>query len=675
MGGVVVQESVKKEVEALREALRYHNHRYYVLDDPEIPDAEYDRLMRRLLQLEAQNPEFVTPDSPSRRVGAPPLEMFRPVRHELPMLSLANGFNDEEVRDFDRKVRRMLGTEDPIEYVSEPKMDGLAIEVRYEKGSLVRGVTRGDGASGEDVTANIRTIRAIPLKLRGNVREIPARLHVRGEVFMPLSGFRRLNQEREQEGSLVFSNPRNAAAGSLRQLDSRITAARPLDVYFYGVGIVSGLPFMSHWDILKILPEFGLKTNPHARLCRGIEAAIVYFHDLLKIRSDFPYEMDGIVIKVNSLRLQKQLGEVTRSPRWAIAYKFPASQEMTQIKDIIVQVGRTGVLTPVAVLTPVVVEGATVSRATLHNQDEIERKDIRVGDWVIIQRAGGVIPEIVRVVLTKRPAHAKPYDFPKKCPVCASPAVRLPGESSYRCMGISCPAQLKARIRHFVSRRAMDIAGLGQKLVNQLVDKGLVKNFADIYLLNRETLADLERMGETSARNLLDEIEKSKDTTLARFLYALGIPLVGEHLARLLAIHFGTLDTLVSADESDLVKIKEIGPRVARSLHVFFGNSDNLTVIQRLKDAGVSFEEKNIHNKQPLTGEVFVFTGTLPGMSRDEAKRVVERLGAATANQVSNKITFVVAGEKAGSKLQKAKTLGLKILTPEAFKAIIKNTN
>jgi len=666
----VVQEFVEKEVEDLREALRYHNHRYYVLDDPEIPDAEYDRMMQRLLTLEAENPKLITPDSPTRRVGAPPLEMFQPVRHDLPMLSLANGFNDEEIREFDRKIQRMLGIKGPVEYVGEPKMDGLAIEIRYENGSLVRGATRGDGTSGEDVTANTRTIKAIPLRLRKDAGTIPARLHVRGEVFMPLAGFKHLNQERAREGNPAFSNPRNAAAGSLRQLDSHVTAARPLDVYFYGVGIVAGLTFTSHWDILKTLPRFGLKTNPHARLCLGVEAAIAYFHDLLKIRDDFPYEMDGIVIKVNELRLQRQLGEVSRSPRWAIAYKFPASQEMTRIEDIIVQVGRTGVLTPVAVMKPVVVEGATVSRATLHNQDEIERKDIRVGDWVIVQRAGGVIPEVVRVILSKRTPESRPFVFPEKCPVCASPVVRLPGEASHRCMGISCPAQLKARLRHFVSKRAMVIDGLGQKLVNQMVDKGIVKNFSDIYRLTRETIAGLDRMGETSARNLLDEIEKSKRTTLARFLYALGIPLVGEHLAQVLADHYGCFDALVKADENSLVEINEIGPQVAQSVQTFLATPENLETIQRLFEAGVHYEETS-KNEAPLAGEVFVFTGTLPGMARDEAKQIVEKLGATTANQVSRKITCMVAGEKAGSKLQKARALGLKILTPEAFKAII----
>ena len=666
----MVQEFVEKEVEDLREALRYHNHRYYVLDDPEIPDAEYDRMMQRLLTLEAENPKLITPDSPTRRVGAPPLEMFQPVRHDLPMLSLANGFNDEEIREFDRKIQRMLGIKGPVEYVGEPKMDGLAIEIRYENGSLVRGATRGDGTSGEDVTANTRTIKAIPLRLRKDAGTIPARLHVRGEVFMPLAGFRHLNQERAREGNPAFSNPRNAAAGSLRQLDSHVTAARPLDVYFYGVGIVAGLTFTSHWDILKTLPRFGLKTNPHARLCLGVEAAIAYFHDLLKIRDDFPYEMDGIVIKVNELRLQRQLGEVSRSPRWAIAYKFPASQEMTRIEDIIVQVGRTGVLTPVAVMKPVVVEGATVSRATLHNQDEIERKDIRVGVWVIVQRAGGVIPEVVRVILSKRTPESRPFVFPEKCPVCASPVVRLPGEASHRCMGISCPAQLKARLRHFVSKRAMVIDGLGQKLVNQMVDKGIVKNFSDIYRLTRETIAGLDRMGETSARNLLDEIEKSKRTTLARFLYALGIPLVGEHLAQVLADHYGCFDALVKADENSLVEINEIGPQVAQSVQTFLATPENLETIQRLFEAGVHYEETS-KNEAPLAGEVFVFTGTLPGMARDEAKQIVEKLGATTANQVSRKITCMVAGEKAGSKLQKARALGLKILTPEAFKAII----
>lgn len=668
----MVPESIRSEVEQLREALHTHNYRYYVLDNPEIPDVEYDRMMRRLMELEKRYPELVTPDSPSQRVGAPPLEAFETVPHDVPMLSLANGFDDGEIREFERRIRRILKTDAVIDYVGEPKMDGLAIEVRYENGLLTLGSTRGDGFTGEDVTANIRTIGAIPLKLRPKELTVPERLDARGEIFMPLDGFKKLNAQRKREGQPLFSNPRNAAAGSLRQLDSRITASRPLDIYFYGVGIVEGLTFTSHWEILQTLPIFGLKTNPHARLCHGIEEAIAYYHDLLKIREEFPYEMDGIVIKVNDLALQRELGEVSRSPRWAIAYKFPASQEMTQIKDIIVQVGRTGVLTPVAVMKPVEVEGAIVSRATLHNQDEIERKDIRIGDWVIVQRAGGVIPEVVRVVLSKRPSDATRFEFPTSCPVCGSPVVRLPGEASHRCMGISCPAQIKARIRHFASKRAMDIDGLGQKLVDQMVEKGLVKDFSDLYHLNLKQLARLERMGEKSARNLIQEMEKSKTTTLPRFLYALGIPLVGEHLAQVLAEHFGSLDALMTVEEETLKKIKGIGRQVARSIRTFFDTPENREVIQRLRDVGVHWEAPIAKEALPLAGEVFVFTGALPDMTRDEAKAIVERLGAQTANQVSRKVTRVVAGEKAGSKLEKARGLGIKILTPEAFMNIIR---
>ncbi len=668
----MVPDGIKREVEELREALHTHNYRYYVLNDPEIPDAEYDRMLRRLMELEAEYPELMTPDSPSQRVGAPPLEAFETVPHDLPMLSLANGFDDGEIREFDRRVRRMLKTDEDIIYVGEPKMDGLAVEIRYENGILTRGATRGDGFTGEDVTANIRTIGAIPLRLRTDAQPPPERLDARGEVFMPIEGFRRLNERRRKEGLPEFSNPRNAAAGSLRQLDSRITASRPLDIYFYGVGVVTGLRFESHWEILKTLPKFGLKTNPRARRCHGIEEAIAYYHDLLKIREDLPYEMDGIVIKVNSLALQRRLGEVSRSPRWAIAYKFPASQEMTQILDIIVQVGRTGVLTPVAVMKPVEVEGALVSRATLHNADEIERKDIHVGDWVIVQRAGGVIPEVVRVIRSKRPPDARPFVFPETCPVCGSPVVRLPGEASHRCMGISCPAQLKAKIRHFASKRAMDIDGLGQKLIDQLVDKGLVKDFADIYRLKVDELAGLERMAEKSAQNLVDAIEKSKATTLPRFLHALGIPLVGEHLAQVLAERFSSLESLMVAEEETLMEINEIGPRVARSLRSFFDTPENREVIRRLREAGVHWDTAPASEDLPLTGEIFVFTGALPGMTRDAAKALVENLGAQTANQVSRKVTCVVAGEKAGSKLEKARSLGIKILTPEAFMDIIR---
>jgi len=668
----MVPESVKKEIAQLREALHYHNYRYYVLNDPEIPDVEYDRMMRRLLDLESQYPELITPDSPSQRVGAPPLESFQTVRHDLPMLSLANGFDDGEIREFDRRVKRMLKTEEKTEYVGEPKMDGLAIEIRYESGVLVRGATRGDGLTGEDVTANIKTIGAIPLKLRTAERPIPSRLDARGEVFMPVKGFKELNQQRKSGDLPPFSNPRNAAAGSLRQLDSHITASRPLDIYFYGIGIVEGITFTTHWEILKTLPLFGLKTNPHARVCHGIEEAITYYHDLLKIREDLPYEMDGIVIKVNSLDLQRRLGEVSRSPRWAIAYKFPASQEMTQVLDIQVQVGRTGVLTPVAIMKPVEVEGATVSRATLHNQDEIERKDIHIGDWVIVQRAGGVIPEVVRVVKSKRDTSVHPFTFPRQCPVCGSPAVRLAGEAYHRCIGISCPAQIKARIRHFASKRAMDIDGLGEKLVNQMVGKGLVKDFSDLYRLNLNDIANLERMGEKSAQNLLDEIERSKATTLARFLYALGIPLVGEHLSQVLADHYENLDALMAADEESLTDISEIGPQVAQSIRTFIATPENREVIQRLVNAGLHWEEAEKKPDRPLSGEVFVFTGALPDMTRDEAKNIVEALGAKTANQVTRKATRVVAGEKTGSKLEKAEKLGIRILTPDEFQAIIR---
>ncbi|MGB9629958.1 MAG: NAD-dependent DNA ligase LigA, partial [Thermodesulfobacteriota bacterium] len=516
----MVPEAIKKRVDKLREEIEYHNYRYYILDQPEISDAQYDRLMRELEKLEEQYPELRSPNSPTQRVGAPPLEAFEIVRHTIPMLSLANAFDETEAKDFDKRVKKFLGTLQDIEYVAEPKLDGLAVELVYEKGFFVVGSTRGDGINGENITQNLRTIKTIPLQLIRKEVPVPERLEVRGEVIMQVKKFRELNRKREEMGEPLFANPRNAAAGSVRQLDSKVTASRPLEIYCYGIGEVVGRTFKTHWEILQTLSKWGLRINPHIQKCRNINEVLEYYHEMGEKRESLPYEIDGIVIKVNSLDLQTRLGEIARSPRWALAFKFQPKQETTKILDIIVQVGRTGALTPVAVMEPVKVGGVEVSRATLHNQDEIDKKDVRIGDTVIIQRAGDVIPEVVQVITSKRKGTEKKFRMPSKCPVCGAEVVKE--EAIHRCIGLDCPAQLKGRIKHFASKRAMDIEGLGTKLTDQLVDKGLVKDVADIYYIKKEQLIQLERMADKSAQNIIDAIEKSKTKPLSKFLYALG---------------------------------------------------------------------------------------------------------------------------------------------------------
>jgi DNA ligase (NAD+) len=660
-------------MEELRKAINYHNYRYYVLDDPEISDAEYDALFRELQQLEEAYPQWITPDSPTQRVGAPPLEKFGTVEHAQPMLSLANAFDEEEAREFDERIHRFLGLEGPLDYVVEPKTDGVAVELVYEEGVLRVGSTRGDGYRGEDVTQNLRTIRSIPLRLMENDRfPIPERVDVRGEVFMSVEDFRQLNRQRLQQGEPPFANPRNAAAGSLRQLDSSITAGRPLDIFCYGVGEVRGVDFETHWEVLQALRSWGLKVNPLARLCRGIEEVLQSYRQLLEVRSTLPYEADGAVIKVNSLALQRRLGEVSRSPRWALAYKFPAHQEVTVIRDIQVQVGRTGVLTPVAILEPVQIGGATVSRATLHNQDEIDRKDIRIGDTVVVQRAGDVIPEVVKVLPEHRTGRERPFRLPSRCPVCSARVERLQGEVAHRCMGLSCPAKLKETIRHFASKRAMDIDGLGVKLVDQLVDRGLVRDVADLYHLTHEQLRDLERMADKSASNILEAIERSKQIPLERFYYALGIRHVGEHLARVLARHYPRVQDLQKASEEELTNIHEIGPKVARSIVSFFREPANQQTIQRLLEAGVTPTSPRMEEAaSPLEGKQIVFTGGLRSMTRGEAEELVTRLGGRAASSVSRRTDWVVAGPGAGSKLAKAKELGIPVLSEEEFLAMV----
>ncbi len=661
-------EEVERRARELREEIETHNYYYYVLDAPRIPDAEYDRLMRELQELERRYPELITPDSPTQRVGAAPVEAFGTVRHELPMLSLDNAFSEEEVRDFHRRVTEQLGVRH-VDYAAEPKLDGLAVSLRYEEGRLVQGATRGDGYTGEDVTQNVRTIAAIPLRLRG--RGHPRVLEVRGEVYMPLSGFRELNRRQSRRGEKTFANPRNAAAGSLRQLDPRITAQRPLSFFCHGVGVVAGgrLPGR-HSEILAQLREWGLRIPEHLRVVRDAEGCLAYYEEMGRLRPRLDYEIDGVVYKVDRLSQQEQLGYVSRAPRWAIAHKFPAQEELTRVLAIDVQVGRTGALTPVARLEPVYVGGVTVTSATLHNEDEVRRKDVRVGDTVIVRRAGDVIPEVVAVVGERRPPGTCPFRMPRKCPVCGSDVVRAPGEAIARCSGgLFCPAQRKEAIKHFASRRAMDIEGLGDKLVEQLVDKGLVRDVADLYMLTEDQLADLERMGRKSAANLVAALEKSKSTTLARFLYALGIREVGEATARALASHFGNLEALMEADEAELEAVPDVGPVVAAHIRAFFRQRHNRQVIQRLRRLGVHWTEQQRSPgvPLPLAGKIYVLTGALQAMTRDEAKDRLEALGARVSNSVSRRTDCVVVGADPGSKYRKALELNIPTLDEQGF--------
>ena len=667
--GVMASEMIKKRVEKLREEIEYHNTLYYVLDQPEISDAQYDRLMRELEKLEGEYPELRSPNSPTQRVGASPLEAFEIVRHTLPMLSLANAFDETEARDFDKRVKKFLGSSTDIAYIAEPKLDGLAVELVYERGQFVVGATRGDGANGENITQNLRTIKTIPLQLIRKEIPAPEHLEVRGEVIIQLKKFKELNRKREEMGEPVFANPRNAAAGSVRQLDSKITAERPLEIYCYGIGEVRGKTFKTHWEILQTFPKWGLRANPNIRKCQNIDEVLEYYHKMNEKRETLPYEIDGIVMKVDRLDLQTRLGEISRSPRWALAFKFQPKQETTRILDIRVQVGRTGALTPVAVMEPVKVGGVEVSRATLHNQDEIDKKDVRVGDKVVIQRAGDVIPEVVKVILSKRKGTEKKFRMPSKCPVCGAEVIKE--EAIHRCIGLDCPAQLKGRIKHFASKRAMDIEGLGVKLIDQLVDKGLVRDVADIYYINKEKLIELERMADKSAQNIIDAIEKSKTKPLSKFLYALGIRHVGETTAEDLAGCFSRLDDFFHLSEEDLMEVEGIGPEVAASVHQFFGDKKNKESIELLKKAGVKVIEPKAKEKGKLAGKTFVFTGTLTIFGRDEARNIVESLGGMTTSIVSKKVDFVVVGEDSGSKFDKAKKLGIKTLTEEEFKKMI----
>jgi len=660
---------VRKRIEKLRETLRYHNYRYHTLDDPEIPDAEFDRLMQELQELESEYPDLVTSDSPTQRVGAEPIEAFGTVEHLQPMLSLGNAFSDEDLQDFHRRVVDRLELEgddaESLDYAVEPKLDGAAVSLLYEDRKLTRGATRGDGETGEDITHNVRTIGAVPLSLDGD--DIPDTLEVRGEVFMPRERFREFNESQSKKGEKTFVNPRNAAAGSLRQLDPRLTANRPLDIYVYSVGYHEGgeLPDR-HSGILDRLEEWGFKVCPERRVVQGIDGCFKYYEDMGKRRQDLAYDIDGVVYKVDRLDHQRELGFVSRAPRWAIAHKFPAQEEMTVVNDVEFQVGRTGAVTPVARLEPVFVGGVTVSNATLHNMDELHRKDVRIGDTVIVRRAGDVIPEVVSVVKDRRPKNAKVVKAPERCPVCDSAVVRPEGEAVARCTGgLVCSAQRRESLKHFVSRRAMDIEGLGTKLIEQLVEEGRLETPADIYTLEKDELVELERMGEKSAENLLKAIEKSKETRLSRFLYGLGIREVGEATANAIAGHFGNLESILDADEEALQKVPDVGPVVASHIRAFFAEERNLEIIRKLRKEGVRWEDKEPAiqaDSGPLAGKTFVLTGTLESMTRDEAKARIQARGGRVTGSVSKKTDYVVAGSNAGSKLTKAQNLEIAIL-------------
>lgn len=654
-------------ISELRNLIKEYDYHYYVLDAPIVSDAIYDQLFRELKDLEISHPELITQDSPTQRVGIKAASKFAEVTHKIPMLSLDNAFSDEEVIAFDKRVREKLTHQIDLEYVCEPKIDGLAVSIVYENGNLIRAATRGDGIIGEDITQNVRTIPSIPLHLRG--KNIPNIIEIRGEIYMPIKGFLQYNQEAEKNNEKVFVNPRNAAAGSLRQLDPKITAARPLNIFCYAIGEIKGLDLPStHAKTLEQLKEWGLRINSEIIVAKNIQECLDYYHKMGEKRAHLPYAIDGVVYKVNQISLQKELGFVARAPRWAIAHKFPAEEESTKVLDVEFQVGRTGAITPVARLKPVFVGGATVSNSTLHNIDEILRKDIRIGDTVIVRRAGDVIPEIVSVIIEKRPEHTKSISLPKNCPICNSEIVKAAGEIIARCSGgLYCSAQRKESIKHFASRAALDINGLGDKLVDQLVDSGLIHNVADLYKLNLEKLSNLERMGEKSAENLLSALEKSKTTTLAKFIYALGIREVGEVTAQDLSQYFGSLEKLMLADEETLQSIPNIGPTVTKHISTFFRQKHNCELIEQLIQTGIHWPMPIILKNQPLAGKTFVLTGTLQSMSREEAKTKLIALGAKISENVSKNTNYLIIGRDPGSKLAKAEKLGVEILDEKKF--------
>jgi DNA ligase (NAD+) len=673
---MTMQPSAQARAVELRKLIDHHNYLYHALDSPEISDAAFDRLMGELKALEAESPDLITPDSPTQRVGSTPVSELAEVVHTTPMLSLDNAFTEEDLIAFDRRVRERLDGVESVEYAAEPKLDGLAVSFRYEKGRLVQAATRGDGARGEDVTHNVRTVKAVPLKLRDGAPEL---LEVRGEIFMPVAGFKEMNRRALEKGEKTYVNPRNAAAGIVRQHDPRLTEGRPLDVYFYGLGEVKGWKLSAtHSDSLKQLREWGLKISPLLRVVQGAAGAWNYYREVGEQRSKLSYEIDGVVYKVNRLALQRELGFVSRAPRWAIAHKFPAHEENTIVRDVEFQVGRTGALTPVARLEPVFVGGVTVSNATLHNMDEVQRKDVRIGDTVVIRRAGDVIPEVVKVIVERRPKSAKIVSLPSKCPICGSDVEREEGEAVARCTGgLFCPAQRKEAIRHFASRRALDIEGLGTKIIDQLVDAELVHSPADLYKLTVEQFAERDRMGEKSAAKLVAALERSKNTSLGRFLYALGIRDVGEATAAALANHFGKLDALLEADEAAIQEVPDIGPIVAAHVHHFFKQKHNLEVIAALRQHGVKWLEQKPRAvvQGHLIGKSFVITGTLDSMSRDDAADRITAAGGKVSGSVSKKTSYVVVGAEPGSKFQKAQELGVTILDEAGFLDLLSSSN
>lgn len=673
---MTVSAATVKKATSLRDQIRHHNHRYHALDDPEIPDAEYDRLMLELQRLEDEFPDLVSSDSPTQRVGDAAVSGFGSAQHELPMLSLGNAFSADELQEFHRRVADRLGLHErgDLIYAAEPKLDGVAVSLLYADGVLVRGATRGDGMTGEDITHNVRTIQAIPLKLIGD--DYPSRLEVRGEVFMPRAGFEAYNEAARAAGEKTLVNPRNAAAGSLRQLDPRLTAGRPLDMYAYSVGVTDGgeLP-ARHSEIINLLQGWGIKVCPERRVVIGVEGCLEYYEKIGERRESLSYEIDGVVYKVDSLELQQELGFVSRAPRWAVAHKFPAQEEVTTVESVEFQVGRTGVVTPVARLKPVFVGGVTVSNAVLHNIDELHRKDVRVGDTVIVRRAGDVIPEVASVILDRRPKGTQHVQLPVECPVCGSHIERVKGEAAARCTGGQfCSAQRAEALKHFVSRRALDIEGLGSKLIEQLVASGRLKTPADIFQLEKDELSSLDRMGEKSADNLIDSIKASKSTTFARLLYALGIREVGETTAASVAAHYGRLANLELATEEDLQLVPDVGPVVAARIRAFFAEEDNLSVIERLKEYGVHWLEMDpvlISTDGPLAGMTFVITGTLPTLTRDDAKDIIQDAGGKVMGSISKKTDYLLAGEKAGSKLVKAQNIDVVILDEHALISLI----